>query len=300
MKKKLKALLMIGIFVLIISLGIDFSTISSEAASYQYYSIAPGKTVQIGNYYFKVTKKTVYPYIIGYSSSKSGPYKDLPVETSFHSNGSYIYYMKDNHILYKYSLKTDKNYKLKSFSQTGLIAPSYYISAVYNGNIYITKGDIEQLRLFTYVYNLESGTYKRAKSDCSISFKKGAYCIARKEYRTDASPYSLSIYKFTDSGMTKIRLLTGFADKEILIDNYFYYFKYPSRTDLHRCALYKVRYSGSSAPVKVAYFTAPKANQIIKCVKITSTYCTYSVYSGTNVKTYKYTYATKKLTAIKN
>lgn len=248
-----------------------------------------GDVVKSGNYYFYCDSENYQVYM---STKKNTGFKVTNMPYNTFSNGKQAYYIDiGDNALYQFTFSSKKEKRLKKLSSKGY--PAWDISTIYGGKIYITKGSFDEWSYHTYAYKISSGSFKRIKKNCCIINRSGKYVIAEKEYRSDVSPYTVTLYKITNDGLKKIKTLTksGFGARKV--GKKWYYVSYPDVTEMgvsmNRAVIYKCNLDGTGK-AKVAELTSEvKYDQII-VQEITSKYCIY----WSDSKIYKYTYDTQK------
>lgn len=266
-----------------------------SAASYKEISFSDytGKSVvKNGKYYFKNISGHIYV-----SQSKNGKYVKTPIRDTFYGNGKQVYYIdRTGKVLYQYNLKTKKAKKIKrivSASKELYVS----ISAVRGSKLYLSCGGEATWRYDTYIYSTSKKKVIKKIKDCSIVAIKGNYAVSEPAYRTDVSGSPLILYKFTSSGLKKIKKLSDYGWGCKFIGNKLYYTNYPVKKEMsdytyylmNKVELYRCSANGKGSK-KIATFTSKDEYDQIIVLEITSTYCTYWCSNGT----YKYTYKTKK------
>jgi len=205
-----------------------------------------------------------------------------------YSDGFTGYYIKKN-VLYKYDCKTKKSKKLKKLpKKLGL-----YMSAVYCGKVYMTYGSFDDWCYKTYVYNEKSKKLKYTKKKCSIMWTHGEYAITTDNYATDISPVGVSLYKFTGSGLKKLKTLTKHGLTARFIGDKVYYVHYPKdkKGNLGQMDVYTCDLTGGNREL-VTSITDPGE---IGCVLVRDMTDEYIDYTLSDEKEYRYTFATKKV-----
>ncbi len=290
MKRALKSILTFVLVVCGVFAVEVFTASGTVQAASEYEELfgegyEPGDVVKSGKYYFYCSSSDYKVYM---SNKRNSGYKVTKMPYQTFSNGKQAYYIRDN-ALYRFIFSSKKETRLKKLSAKG--SPSWYISLIYSGKIYITRGCFDEWSYSTYLYNISKKTFKKIKKDCSIICRSGKYVIAQNEYCSDVSPYKMTLYKLTANGMKKLKVLTkaGFGSKAI--GKKWYYVSYPDidgqNYSMNRAVLYKCNLDGKKN-VKVAELTADVEYDMVLVQEITSEYCIYY----TNEGRYKYTYAT--------
>lgn len=242
------------------------------------------RAVKNGKYYLKIDDSFQKTLI---ATKKSGPYKETPMSTyGVFANGKQAYYVREN-ILYKYVFSSGKESKVKKLPASG--DQYYQISVIYGSQIFLTKGSFEQWKYWTYSYNTKSKKLKKAVSGCAISSQNGKYVVAQNEYRTDVSPYRVTVYKITSSGLKKVRKLGENCHAETYVKGKLYYAEYPGKY-MDKVVLYRSNPDGSGRKKLGTFTTSAKYGEVMVS-KFTAKYC----YIYKESQTYKYTYKTKKL-----
>lgn len=196
----------------------------------------------------------------------------------------HTYYIKDR-ILYS----KDSQGKTTQLLALDKSYDSFYdLNYMYGNNLYITRGSEEKWTYWTYIYNVVTKKYKLVASNCALSFSNGSYVVAGNEYRTDVSAFKTSLYKFTSTGLKKIKVLSKHGFSGAFIKGKLYYTSSPSNA-MRKVTLYRCNPNGSGKKALGTFANKKKYGQVIMS-KITSKYCIYTDYNGW----YKYTYKTKK------
>lgn len=267
--------------------------VASAASSYQKIfpaTYSSGEIVKHGKYYFKLVSGNVYM-----SQSKNGAYVKTPLDYNAYGNKSQSYYLNaSGKILYQYNFQTRKSKKIKRIlsNKKDLYAQ---IRAIHGKNIYISCGGEEYWRYDTYVYNISKKKVTKKIKDCNIVMVKGKYAISEPAYRTDVSGSPIFLYKFTSSGLKKIKKLSDYGWANGFVGNKFYYTNYPIKSEdydyylMTTAELYRCNLNGTGKKKIATLKTKNEYDQLI-VQKVTSKYCVYWCSSGT----YKYTYKTKK------
>lgn len=274
---------------------VKVGTVRTEAAAYtRLWTDYDTKAVKNGKYFIKIDESSRKTLI---ATRKSGPYKETPMNFyGAFANGKQAYYVREN-VLYKYVFSGGKESKVKKLPVSG--DQGYHISAVYGSQIFLTKSSFDQWKYWTYSYNTKSKKLKKAASDCAISSQNGKYVVAQNEYRSDVSPYRVTVYKITSSGLKKVKKLGENCHAEIYVNGKLYYTEYPDKyiqsgNYMKKVILYRCNPDGSGRK-KLGTFTTSSQYGEVMVTKVTAKYC--HVYKGG--QTYKYTYKTKKLKKIR-
>lgn len=266
-----------------------FGTVRTEAAAAytKLWSDYDIQAVKNGKYYLKIDESSRKTLI---ADKKSGPYKETPIDFyGAFANGKQAYYVRQN-VLYKYEFSGGKETNVKKLSASG--DEGYHISAVYGPQIFLTKASFEQWKYWTYSYNTKSKKLKKVASDCGLSSQSGKYVVGQNEYRSDVSPYRVTVYKITSSGLKKVKKLGENCRAEIYVNGKLYYTEY-SDNYMKKAILYRSNPDGSGRKKLGTFTTSGKYGEVM-VGKITAKYC-YVYKEG---QTYKYTYKTKKLKKI--
>lgn len=248
--------------------------------------------VKSGKYYL-----TVIDGEVCISTSKDGDFESTPMQidvfsgySNIFSNGTSAYILQSNAI-YRYVYSTGKMTKLKSLKKPK--EPTYdawSFGAVYNGRLYLSVGDKKKERYTTYCYNVKKKKLKKIKTNCLIMDQCGKYVVVREQYHLEGSkesPNPKSLWKFTSSGLKKIKTLTksGFAAE--FAGNKLYYTHFTKYSSGQKKAiLYRCNANGSGKK-KLGTF---KAKGFLAVYGFTSKNCIVDNDKGT----YRYTYSTKK------
>lgn len=291
MKSQVKKVVQMAAVVCLVMLaGLLTGQTKVQAAS-EYTELFDGDyeaetTVKSGKYYFKCSGDDWTVYI---SDKKNSGYKATPIAYNAFSNGKQAYYVEDN-TLYKYVFSTKKETKLKSLP---LKDDSYWsLNTIYGSKLYLTKSSIEAWTLMTYTYNVNSGKLKKLKNNCSIIDRYGKYVITQGELRTDVSPFKVTLWKITSSGLKKIKVLTKNGQFAQFVDGKLYYTKYSDDT-MGKVSLYRCNAGGSNKKL-MASFETESEYDIVLIQAVTSKYCIVWMSDST----YKYTFKTGKLKKI--
>ena len=280
--------------VLVICMKLD--TVRTEAATAytKLWADYDTRVVKNGKYYLKIDEGSQKTLI---AAKKAGPYKETPIDFyGAFANGKQAYYVREN-VLYRYTFSSGKEKKVKKLSASG--DQKYHVSAVYGSQVFLTKTSFDQWKYWTYSYNTKSGKLKMAVRNCAISSQNGKYVVAQNEYRSDVSPYRVTVYKITSSGLKKVKKLGENCHAEIYVKGKLYYAEYPDkyvRPDayMEKVILYRCNPDGSGRK-KLGTFTRSGQSGEVMVSKITSKYC----YVYKDQRAYKYTYKTKKLKKVR-
>ena len=246
----------------------------------------PGSVITSGNYYFKRDAVTDQLMI---STQKNGDYQLTPMEYGIWANGRQAFYVRRN-VLYKYVFSSRRETKVKTLPASG--DQFYRISTVYGRRIFLTKESFDQWKFWTYTFDMKTAKFKRVMSNCNITDRYGKYVVAANEYRSDVSPYRISLYKIIPAGLTKVKKLSSYGFKEGFINGKLYYSSYP-RGSVGNTTLYRCNPNGSNRK-KLASFATDEAFGEVFISEVTSTSCNVFIYG----KTYRYDYETKQMTEI--
>ncbi|MCD7746723.1 MAG: hypothetical protein LUI13_15835 [Lachnospiraceae bacterium] len=273
-------------------LAFSFSIPSrADAASYQqlvfYNDDETVSCIQVGNYYFKQSSSAYATLRV--STKKTSGYKNTGIRASLYewTNGKYIYYISSN-TLYRYKLATGKTVKIKSLSSIicsyKYESPSFYISLIYGNYIYITRGCFDEWKYTTYCYNVKTGKLKKTMNNCDIVLSSGKYCIGANEYKTEASPRKITLYKISSSGqLKKIKVLGKATCGQWLVNGKFYYTVYSNSNSMGTASLYCCNRNGKGCKKLV---TLNSTSNYIFIYKMTANYFMY--YDGGTQKTYSF------------
>ena len=232
--------------------GIACSTaeeVSAKNTSYKFIEV--GETpVKTGKYFLKYSIKNGSESVY-ISKARNGTYKKTPFTRWLCSNGKQVYYAeneKEGSYLCKYILFSGKKTKVKRLGSGEEI--QWFISAAYKSNIYITKSDpIRLYREDTYMYNIKKKNFTVLKKNCAIADSHGKYAISRDAFRSDISPYPVSLWKLTSSGMKKIKRIVKWgaipSGSTVFIKNKVYYADYLSADNVKKAILYQCDVKGS-------------------------------------------------------
>lgn len=176
-----------------------------------YKSIDPyvNTKVTAGSYTIKIDKKGSIKI-----KKDGGKFKKTSVKIENEAaavGSSDLYYFKDN-VLMKYTLKSGKTEKIKTFNATPENEESgdkigYTVSACSGDAIYISSDNFADWEYNTYLYKPENGKTKKLFKG-KIAETNGKYIIADMHYRSDVSPTTYNLYKITANGTKKIKTLS--------------------------------------------------------------------------------------------
>lgn len=181
-----------------------------------------GETVKIGKYYFYYEySQGQYRYdpgtVVYHSDKKNSGYERLLWGNNSWTNGKTVYYFYGPG-LYKYKLSTGKEILIKAFKDLGDNG-NYSVQNVYNGKIYIQKFTwVSSPECSTYCYNLKKKTVNKIAKNLYFLGGNAKWIVATKDFKTDISPISFSLYKIKGSKLKKVKKLTD--------NGYFHGFKY--------------------------------------------------------------------------
>lgn len=283
--KKQKSFLLFAICLLLCAGIFGKKSLNAEAADYKQILTGASTIEKSGKYYLKIQNGSYYV-----SKKKSSGYKKTPIAERAFSNGKQVYYIKEN-VLYKYVLSSKKNTKLKKFKKVN--DDYYFISTIYGSQIFVTRGSFDAWKYWTYMYDTKTGKTTKVLSNCDLVARYGKYVVGEKEYRTDVSPDTCTLYKITSKGLSKIRTLTSYGKNATFVGGKLYYTAY-SDIYMDKATLYRCDAKTGKSEVKLGSFRASEKYTGIYIYDITSKNCT--VYKDN--KAYRYTYKTKKLREI--
>jgi len=184
-------------------------TVSAKDSGYQILERYGNNKVTAGSYTYKLDKKGKLSI-----SSKGGTAKTAALKPGIDDiavSSKDLYYFRDN-ILMRYTVKSGKNEKIKTFSDKPKNGDSgdkvgYFLSASYGDSIYITSESFADWECNTYLFKPGSGKTKKLFNG-AVHKTCGKYIIADMEYRTDVSPTTYDLYKITSDGVKKVRNLS--------------------------------------------------------------------------------------------
>ncbi len=262
------------------------SGMKAEAASSYKQLFTGSSTVEkSGKYYFKMTNGKYYV-----STKKGSGYTLTPISGRAYSNGKQVYYTYSN-ILYKYVLSSGKNTKLKTFKTVS--DDNYYISTIYGNKIFVTRASFDAWKYWTYMYNTDTKKTKKILSNCTIEARYGKYVVGAKEYRTDVAPYTLTLYKITSKGLSRVKKLTSYGKSPTFAGGKLYYVVYP-KDSMEKATLYRCSAKNGKSKKLIKTFKSSQKYTGVYIYDITSKSCKVSK----DNKIYKYTYKTNKLTKL--
>ena len=292
-KRNAKHFMAVFAAAFIICLTLLFSGRAMAATSYK--ALEYGKTVHVGNYYLKIMENSIM-----YSTRKNGTYTTAKLggyEYSAYSDGKYLVTVERTTTgalrLVKVTLKSGKVRILKKLplGKYQYDAPWWHISGIYGSNVFLTRGSFEQWNYKTYVYNLSTGKYTKAKNNCSISFIKGKYAVAATTYQTDVSAHPRIIYKISSDGsLKKVKKLGNYIGTTVMAGKKLYFTKYTD-TNMSKLTICRCNIDGTQVEKLGTFKKTGEYGQVI-AYNITSEGCSINN-SGTN---YTYNFETKKLT----
>jgi hypothetical protein len=279
----IKVIVLLAAIFAVVSFG---SVEAKAAAQYKRVAVYNDTTVKHGQYYFTRDNEKG---TVSISKEKDGEYTETPISSTFlYSDGKQCYYMDNNYVIYNYKYKTGKNKKLKKMKEDGDAV--YTIGGVYKNYIYVNKSSFDRWRLWTYTYNIKTGEYRKIATDCSVSDISGGYVVGCNEYRSDVSPYKITLYKIkSDGSFKKVKVISKYGYQGDFVNGKLYYLIYPQNS-LKETTLYRANEDGSSAKKIVTFKSNNKYGEVM-VYDITAKNC-YVYKDGT---TYLYTYKTKKL-----
>lgn len=246
----------------------------------------PDEGVKHGKYYFKYSDKD---YKIYMSTKKKSGYKETPIQYVAYVNEKQAYYVREGK-LYKYVFSTRKEVKLKSLPQKNY---AYWnVSLVYGGKVFLTRSCFDEWSISTYAYYTDTKKFTRIKKNCEIIGHYGKYVVSQNEFRSDVSPYPVTLWKLTTSGLKKIKKLTSRGFGCVFIEGKLYYTSYADDL-MRKVTLYKCNVDGTQKK-KIVTFESDDEYDTIMIQEITSSYCTIWKTDGT----YKYIYKTKEMKKI--
>lgn len=243
------------------------------------------KIVKDGKYYFK--SGSSYGSLL-MSTKKNSGYRKTPIwGYGAYGNGKQAFYVR-NGLLCKYTYASRKETILKRLSVTDDIG--FNISTVYGNQIFLTKSSFYQWKHWTYSYNIKTKKFRLAASKCDIIGRSGKYVIGQNEYRTDVSPYPITLYKITSSGLSKVKKITNRGMSGTFTGKKLYYVQYPNRSSMKTATLYCCNLNGSNKKAIRTFKSSSQYGQTL-IYNITSKSCDVSK----DEALYRYTYSTKKM-----
>lgn len=208
------------------------------------------------------------------------------------TNGSMILNISYDGALQQINCKTGITKKLKQlpgYQQAGE-GDSWNISAIYGKRVYLTRGSFNKWKQWTYLYKLNSGSFKKVKANCAIRTSGGKYMVGEKQYHTDVSAVQQDLYKSTKSGLKKIKRLAKWGLNTQIVGKKIYYISYTDKY-MTKGTLYRCNLDGSRRKKLGSFKITQQYGQLI-AREFTSQYCT--IYK--DGQSYRYTYKTKSLT----
>ena len=242
---------------------------------------------QYGAFWFKNSGGYLY-----YGSSYTGTDAYAGHVYDSWTDGSKILNISYDGYLQQITCKTGISKKLKKlpgYQQAGE-GDSWSISAIYGKRVYLTRGSFNKWKQWTYLYKLNSGSFKKVKSNCAIRTSGGKYMVGEKQYHTDVSAVQQDLYKSTKSGLKKIKRLAKWGLNTQIVGKKIYYISYTDKS-MRKGTLYRCNLNGSKRK-KLGTFTITQQYGQLIAREFTSKYCT--IYK--DGQSYRYTYKTKSLT----
>ena len=246
------------------------------------------KTVdKVGGTWFKEDNGKLY-------YSKDGSSYRLAAE-GYHiyfTNGSLVFYADStNYKLYRFSCRTGKTKALKSLPNKArnIENDSYHVSAIYGGQVYLTRGSFDAWHYWTYQYNMKTGKLRMALKTGMITGRSSKYVVVEHDYRSDVSPVRISLYRLTSTGMKKIVRLANKAHSAVFLKGHVYYGAY-SGDRMTKVTICRRKQDGSS----LKKLGTIRSSSMIIPYRFTTKYCLVNI-SGSN---YRFSYKTKKLTKV--
>ncbi len=254
------------------------------------------KAKKIGDYYFKVNGESDR-YVVRMSTEKSSGYKKIKLSAPMVVDGKVAYGMNGNY-LYKMNLKTKEYTKLKSFAKYLKVKysekPYINVAAGEYGYIYLNWSSFDDWENRVYQYNIKAKTLKKI-GNTQIAARNGDYVISNDEFRTDVSPYSITLWQYTKSGLKKVKNLTKNGHGATKVGKYFYYANYPNKeygyASMKTAEIIRINKDGSGKKKIGTIKCNGEYGEVIP-YDFTSDHCSVHMSDGT----YTYTYKTKKLT----
>lgn len=261
----------------------------TEAASDEYKPLFGenyefGDSVKCGKYYFKVSPQDYKVYV---AKSKNGTYKQTSIAYNSYTNGKQIYYVSENRLC-KYVISSGKETGIKKLSNK----KDWSISLVYGGKIYLSADNFDEWSVQTYVYKISSKKLSKA-ADVNIRVRSGKYVLTQDEYRSDVSPYPVSLYRLTANGMKKVKTLSKRCFGCRFLGDKVYYTDYAGEY-MEKVTIYRCNKDGSGKK-KLGSFQSDSEYGMVQVTEFNSKYCVIVK----DEVTYQYTYKTKKLKKIK-
>lgn len=292
------------IFLLLIALTVFISiafipTKTYAASSYKYITEKPTKA---GKYYYKTNDE----YNLYRSKSKTTGYKMIVKahgnsysNSSFCTNGKYIFTVRYKYSTQKSSIVRFNAAGKKSKTIKSLPKGKYYesnswsISEATGNNIMLSCSNFSAWKHWTYKFNVKSKKLKKVLNNCAIVARSGKYVLGVKEYRSDTSPRTVTIYKLKSSGkLTKVKTLSTkvVVGSPVIVGKKIYY----SVDGGDYIVIYRCDRNGKNVQNLGTIYATREYQQIIPR-DYTSTGCIVFL---TDDGEYQYTYSTKELTHI--
>ena len=292
-KELLRSVLLLSTaFFLILAIRIALPQNVQAAASYKSLAeIIPSdvnpNVRQYGAFWFKYSGGYLY-----YGSSYAGTDTYAGHVYDSWTNGSRILNISYDGYLQQITCKTGTIKKLKKlpgYQQAGE-GDSWSISAIYGKRVYLTRGSFNKWKQWTYLYKLNTGSFRKVKANCAIRTSYGKYMVGEKQYHTDVSAVQQDLYKSTRNGLKKIKRLAKWGLNTQIVGKKIYYISYTDR-NMRKGTIYRCNLDGSKRKKLGTFTTTQQYGQLI-AREYTSKYCT--IYKDGN--SYRYTYKTKNLT----
>lgn len=284
--------------LLLMCLAIGFSMLQPACvldvkAAENYREMKLGnKPVKIGKYYFKSGSNGTLM-----SESRSSGYQVTPIGYRAYANGSEAYYVKEC-VLYKYTFVSREEAVVKKLPASGasynILISDFHISNIYGNQIFLTRSSERKWKHWTYSYHMKTRKLKKLVSKCAIVAHHGKYVVGQNEYRTQADPYPITLYKIKSSGLKKVKKLSSKGWEPIFVGDKLYYMEYANH-QMSKGTLYRCNLNGSGRK-KIKTFSTSKKYDSVSVTNITAKSCDVSKEG----KWYRYTYKTKKMKRIKN
>lgn len=276
---------------------------------------------KVGSYYIKISCKTIdqgYPHntTVSISKNRTHGYKRTPLSgMEFFTNGKDAYYVKarrysdSDHkekVLYlcRYIFSTGKEIRVQKLSTNWKNHSGYFgyhfwsISAIHNGNIYLSDESMPYSPI-TYTYNIKKGKLLKTKMEkcCLTRIQKGNYVIGLEATPTSRYQHpERSLYKFTKSGLKKIRNLSKRSLRSEFIGGYIYWSEYGLKdgyTDNTAIRIYRCKLGGTNKKL-IASYKAPNGKYIF----VTKIYSNRCILGGLSSSKHEYIYNSKKIRKI--
>ena len=259
-------------------------------AAYVEVNLDGSAPVQVGNYYLRNNNDTVQ-----ISKQKNSGYKKTPMAAwNLFTNGKDAYYVfskNSKKSLYKYTFSSGSETAIKQVKAKF----DWYVSAVYKGMVYLTKANYDKSKYWTYRLDPNTGTNTKLKGNCNILDRSGAYVVAQNELHTDVSPYKISLYKITSTGLSKVKVVAKKTMGATFVGKKLYYAVYEDE-GMQYASLYRCTKKGTKVK-RLGQFGNGKS--VVMFAEFTAKDCLVSFYSGTaSPKLYRYTYSTMNLTPV--